>query len=201
MPTAVGPRVASANDAATVTELIVGAFYDDPTWAWAFPDASQRRAQHRRFWRFLVDGAMRFPWVWLSAHETATSLWIPPGEPELTPELEEGLVRLLSELLGDGAQRVMHAFELFEDAHPRDEPHYYLSVLATDPEHRGHGYGLGLLAANLAAIDQARMPAYLEASNPANVPLYERYGFRVNGSFDLPDDGPRVHTMWRPAAG
>jgi GNAT superfamily N-acetyltransferase len=125
-------------------------------------------------------------------------MWIPPGETELTPEGEDQLVLLLTELLGDGAERVMHAFELFEEAHPRDEPHFYLSVLATDPQHRGHGYGRGLLAANLATIDEAGMPAYLEASNPANVPLYERYGFRVNGSFDLPDGGPRVHTMWRP---
>jgi ribosomal protein S18 acetylase RimI-like enzyme len=195
-------RTASASDAAVVTELITGAFYDDPTWSWAFPDPQQRRAQHRRFWRLFVDGALRFPWVWLSAHETATSVWIPPGETEMTPELEGETERLLRELLDDGADRVLRAFELFEEAHPRDEPHFYLSLLATDPQHRGHGYGLRLLAANLSAIDESGEAAYLEASNPANVALYERFGFRVNGAFDLPDGGPRVHTMWRePATG
>ena len=193
-------RVATRDEADVVTELIVGAFYEDPTWSWAFPDPDLRRAQHRRFWRAYVDGAMRFPWVWLTANDTAASLWIPPGERELTEAQEEAVERLLEELLGTDAQRVFRAFELFEDKHPRDEPHFYLSLLATDPQQRGRGYGLRLLAAILAAIDAAGVPAYLEARNPANVPLYERYGFRVAGGFDLPDGGPRVHTMWRERA-
>jgi len=201
MATVDGPLVATAADAETVTELVVAAFYDDPTWSWAFPDARQRRAQHRRFWRLFVDGAMRFPWVWLSPRQTSASIWIPPGETEMTPELEDEAERLLGELLGDDAGRVLQALELFEEAHPRDEPHFYLSLLATDPQHSGHGYGLALLAANLAAIDESGAPSYLEASNPANVPLYERYGFRVRKSFDLPGDGPRVHTMWRDPIG
>jgi len=200
MPTVDEARVATRDEADIVTELIVGAFYDDPTWSWAFPDPALRRAQHRRFWRAYADGALRFPWVWLTARNTATSLWIPPGERELTAEQEEAVEQLLEELLGTDAERVLRAFELFEEKHPRDQPHFYLSLLATDSQHRGRGYGLGLLAANLAAIDAAAMPAYLEASNPANVGLYERYGFRVVGAFDLPDDGPRVHTMWRGGA-
>ena len=189
-------RVATKDDAAVVTELIVAAFYDDPTWSWAFPDPRLRREQHRRLWRLLVDAALRFSWVWLAPHDTSTSVWIPPGETELTESQEDELAQLVGELLDSDAPRVMEAFELFEDAHPRDEPHYYLSLLATDPRQSGHGYGLGLLKANLAIIDEEYLPAYLEASNPANVPLYERYGFRVVGHFDLPD-GPRVHTMWR----
>lgn len=46
----------------------------------------------------------------------------------------------------------------------------------------------------------ARHAHALEASNLANVPLYERYGFEVRGSFILPEDGPEVFTMWREAA-
>ena len=88
---------------------------------------------------------------------------------------------------------------MFEAAHPREEPHYYLSLLGTDPAQRGRGLGLALLADNLARVDAEGAPAYLEASNPANVPLYERHRFEVIGHFDLPDGGPRVHTMWRAA--
>src|SRR3954454_4005412 len=200
MPTVDEARVATRDEADVVTELIVGAFYEDPTWSWAFTDPDLRRAQHRRFWRASAAGAMRFRWVWLTAHNTAASLWIPPGERELTEEQEEAVERLLDDLIGAGAQRLFRAFELSEKTHPRDEPHFYLSLLATDPQQRGRGYGLGLLDTNLAAIDAAGTPAYLEASNPANVPLYERYGFRVVGAFDLPDGGPRVHTMRRERA-
>ena len=191
------PRVATRDEAGTVTELVVGAFHDDPTWAWAFPDPKARREQHRAFWRLFVEGALRYPWVWLAAGDVATSIWIPPGGTDMSEDQEARMESLLVDLLGSGTPRVSQAFELFEAAHPRDEPHYYLSLLATNPAHRGHGHGLGLLADNLRRIDAEGANAYLEASNPANVPLYERYGFELVGAFDLPDGGPTVHTMWR----
>lgn len=199
--TAGGPRVASVEDAALVTKILVGAFYDDPTWSWVFPDAAQRRAQHAELWRLFVDGALRYPWVWLDSRGVATSVWTPPGGTELPEEQEASLDTMLVRLLGPGAGRALRTFELFDQAHPRNEPHYYLSLLGTDPARRGHGYGLALLASNLRLVDQAGAPAYLEASNPANVPLYERYGFRAIGSFALPEDGPTVYTMWRAPTG
>lgn len=39
-------------------------------------------------------------------------------------------------------------------------------------------------------------PAYLESTNPRNVSLYERHGFAVTGSIDLPG-GPSLSAMWR----
>jgi ribosomal protein S18 acetylase RimI-like enzyme len=196
-PADLTPRVASPQDSADVVEIVVGAFYDDPTWSWAFPDPSRRAEQHRRWWGLLVDGAIRFPWVWLTQGNTATSVWIPPNETDLSPEQEAAVEPLLVELLASGASRVLRGIELFDQAHPRGAPHYYLSLLGTSTEHRGHGFGLRLMAENLRRIDDAGMPSYLEASNPANVPLYMRYGFEVLGSFTLPDGGPEVFTMWR----
>ncbi|MEO8108298.1 MAG: GNAT family N-acetyltransferase [Actinomycetes bacterium] len=192
-----GPRKASPQDSADVVEILVSAFYDDPTWSWAFPDPSRRAEQHRRLWGLFVEGAMRFPWVWLTQGETATSVWIPPNETELSDEQEAALEPLLVEMLGSRASRVLTGVEMFDQAHPRGVPHFYLSLLGTSPEHRGHAYGLRLLAGNLRHVDEAGLPSYLEASNPVNVPLYLRYGFEVLGSFTLPEGGPEVFTMWR----
>jgi GNAT superfamily N-acetyltransferase len=191
------PRVAGPEDIDDVVRILVGAFAEDPAWSWAFPDASQRAAQHARLWRLLVEGAMRYPWVWLTPGATATSVWIPPGGTDLSPEQEAELEPLLVDLLGAGAGRVLHAFEEFEAAHPRDAPHWFLTLLGTDPQQRGRGHGLALLAANLRVVDEAGQPAYLEASNTANVPLYQRHGFVVHGSFRMPEGGPEVVTMWR----
>src|SRR3954462_868021 len=119
MTTVDGARVATRDEADVVTELIVGAFYEDPTWSWAFPDPDLRRQQHRRFWRAYVDGAMRFPWVWLTVRNTAASIWIPPGERELTEEQEEAVEHLLEELLGADAQRVFRAFAVRGEASAR----------------------------------------------------------------------------------
>ena len=69
------------------------------------------------------------------------------------------------------------------------------------PDHRGRGIGMSLLADGLARIDTGGMPAFLESSNPANRPRYERLGFRPRGEFHLPEDGPVVTQMWREPQG
>ena len=44
--------------------------------------------------------------------------------------------------------------------------------------------------------DAEGLSAYLESSDLANVPLYERHGFRVTGEVVIPD-GPVIPLMWR----
>jgi hypothetical protein len=44
--------------------------------------------------------------------------------------------------------------------------------------------------------DEEGMPAYLESSNPTNVPLYERHGFEVITEIQVADS-PVVYPMLR----
>jgi GNAT superfamily N-acetyltransferase len=105
----------------------------------------------------------------------------------------------LEELLGARSRTVLEGLVRFEEAHPHDEPHYYLSFVATHDDHRGKGIGEQLLAQNLARIDTEHFPAYLESSNPKNMDRYRRLGFEPRSEFSMPDNGPPVTTMWRPA--
>ena len=194
-------RVATGAEIPAAVEVLARAFYADPVWGWAFPDPEQRLGQHRAVWGLVAKAALSYESAWLTGDCGAVALWIPPGKPELRPEDEERLEGLLVELLGDGATRVLETFERFEAAHPTAEPHYYLSLLATNPDQRGRGLGMGLLAATLKQIDAEGAPAFLESSNPVNTPRYERLGFAVCGEFELPGGGPSVTQMWRdPAA-
>jgi GNAT superfamily N-acetyltransferase len=197
-PRPVEARVATAADQELAAGILAQAFYTDPAWSWAFPDEAGRLEQHRALWGLLAGSAIAYGSAMLAAGGTAVAVWIPPGKPELTPEDEERLVPMLEEMLGDGAERVFEVFECFEDAHPHDRgPHHYLSLLGTDPEHAGQGFGMGLLAANLAGIDREGAAAYLESTNPANDRRYERFGFSKCGAFELPGGGPSVTQMWR----
>jgi predicted N-acetyltransferase YhbS len=108
--------------------------------------------------------------------------------------LAAGLEDTLTELLGEGAAKVLATFERFEDANLEGEPHYYLSLLGTNPDRCGRRLGMGLLAATLERIDAEGAPAFLESSSLDNTPRYERLGFSVCGEFDLPE---RVTQMWR----
>lgn len=193
-------RLATRAEIPTAVDALARAFYADPVWSWAFPDSERRLEQHRVVWGLVAAAALAYRSAWLTGNCAAVALWIPPGKPELLSEDEARLEGLLVELLGGGAARVLETFERFDAAHPEGEPHYYLSLLGTDPDHRGGGLGMGLLATTLKQIDAEGVPAFLESSNPVNTPRYERLGFAVCGEFSLSEGGPSVTQMWRDAA-
>jgi GNAT superfamily N-acetyltransferase len=115
----------------------------------------------------------------------------------VTGPQESALEDLLRRRLGDRqADQILRAFDLFESVTP-GEPHYYLSLLGTDPAHAGHGHGQRLLSHNLTLIDAEGASAYLECADDL-VGFYAKFGFRQINSIVLPD-GPRSNGMWRAA--
>ena len=197
--TQIAARLASSGDLEVVTDIITLAFRDDPLWSRAMQQADGSVEHHREFWRLFVQGALRYPWTWIAGDGEATSVWIPPGGSELSAEQEAQLDDLVDRHLGDGAADYREVIRRFEDAHVPAEPHYYLTLLATHPDHRGKGVGMALLAHDLALVDAEHLPAYLESTNPANNRRYQGVGFEPLGSFTFPRNGPEVTTMWRPA--
>jgi ribosomal protein S18 acetylase RimI-like enzyme len=80
--------------------------------------------------------------------------------------------------------------------HPA-EPHWYLPMIGVDPGRQGKGYGSALMQHALIRCDRESKPAYLETSNPRNVPLYKRYGFELLDTFQI-GSSPSVFPMLRP---
>ncbi len=193
-------HVVTPTELPRVIEILADSFCADPVWSWAFPEPQRRFGQLTQWWGLLLTGAQLNPEsMWISDGGEATSVWYPPGAVELTRELEAKVEPLFQELVGQNqATKIMEFMHGFESHRPMDTPHYYLSLLGTDTHSRGQGIGLALLKENLAWIDTYLMPAYLEASNPGNIALYERYGFEVKEEFTI-TDGPTITTMWRPA--
>ena len=192
-------RLATIEDADAVTDTIATAFYNDPFWSWVFADDTKRAAQFRVWWRVFVDAAFRNRnSTWIAGDCASVALWTAPGGTEMTPDDEAELVRLVLEFIeGDHAGKVLEVLAGFEAAHPHDVPHYYLSIVATHDDYRGHGYGEMLLAENLKRVDAEHAPAYLESSNPLNVNRYMRLGFEPIGEVSVPDGRPPITTMWR----
>jgi len=189
-------RIATSSDLDGLAETLTAAFEHDPLWSWAFPEPTDLAV----WWRFLIGSALRYSWVWTSGAYAAASVWIPPGGSELTEEEETEVEPLLSGLIGPRAGDVLDLLQRFEDSHPRDRPHYYLSLLGVGPDHRGQGLGMALLAENLKRLDSENVPSYLESSNPENNHRYERLGYRQVGEFSTPDGERAVATMWRDVA-
>ncbi|WP_348786995.1 GNAT family N-acetyltransferase [Leifsonia sp. NPDC080035] len=195
-------RIAGPDDVDAVTTTIALAFRDDPVWGPALTAADGGTDHLEAFWRFFVAGAVPHGSVFLQDGpdgEAATvAVWLPPGVPELSDDQEHEVDALMADALPperfDAYQRL---WTLFEESHPDDPPHMYLSLLATHPAHRGRGIGQRLLADTLARFDAEGTPTYLESTNPGNDHRYERAGFRPVGGFLSVLDGAVVTTMWR----
>jgi GNAT superfamily N-acetyltransferase len=187
-------RTATGDDLDALTTLLTAAFDQDPLWRWAFPESGLET-----LWRFLIRSALRYPNTSIAGDFAAAAVWIPPGGVELTEAEEEQVEPLLRGVIGPRAAEVIELMERFDANHPHDPPHYYLSLLGTDPSRRGEGIGMALLRHNLAQLDTEGMPAYLESTNPLNDARYGSVGFAPHGAFTTPDHERSVTTMWRTA--
>lgn len=192
-------RPATHADVDAMTDALTTAFFHDPVWGPVFPDESRRAAQSAVMWRAYAASALRYPWTFVTPGAEAAAIWIPPGGVELTDEEDTAVEPLLRSLIGSRTDSVLEGLHRFDASHPNEEPHYYLSLLGTRNDRRGAGIGMALLDQCLAAIDTEHAPAYLESSNPLNNRRYEAAGFVDMGTFAMPDGGPTVTRMWRPA--
>ena len=196
-------RTAIPEDLDPVTATVASAFFDDPVWSWVFPEPSLRMAQFAAWWPLLVTGGIANGTLWTTPDYESVAIWTPPGGHKMLPDDEVRVPGLLAELVGDRIGTVFEGLALFGTHDVRDEPHWYLGVLATHTAHRGQRIGMDVLRENLRMVDEAGLPAYLESSNPVNDARYRAVGFEPIGGFDLPatveGPGPHVTTMWRDA--
>jgi ribosomal protein S18 acetylase RimI-like enzyme len=142
--------------------------------------------------------------VWMPHGESYTheeliggSHWMPPGTWRVSPLTQLRLTPSLVRAMGGATLRLLRAFTYIERHHPHEPPHWYLAMVGVAPPWQGRGYGSALMRPVLESCDAERVPAYLEASTPRNVALYERNGFEVVEECRYADDGPPLWRMWR----
>lgn len=196
-------RPATAADIRPLAAVMGRAFEDDPPFAWMLPDDRTRQKRAGRFFATLVrTEALGYGAVEVACLDGAVvgaAIWLPPGH--WTPTIPEQL-RSLPGFARAFGRRLRQAVALEQGmvrAHPR-EPHWYLYAVGVEPARQGSGVAGPLLRSRLARCDQAGEPAYLESTKPANVPLYQHFGFEPTGPMALPDGAPVITPMWRPSA-
>jgi GNAT superfamily N-acetyltransferase len=179
--------------------MLARAFLDDPVAVWscrvdALRPAVLERFQAARLRQLLGDGE-----VWTTPELNCAALWAAPGRWKTSARQDAELARsLLHPRLIARAPMIASGLLGVERKHPRRAPHWYLSVLGTDPVDQGRGLGSAALRPVLEQCDADGIGAYLESSKERNIYFYARHGFRVNGELRLPR-GPRVWPMWREA--
>ncbi len=177
------PVACAAGDAEArnfVVETVVRAFEFDPAFRYFFPSDSEYREQSRHLVEYLFDKRVAQGTAWAIAEAQAVALWDHPRSRLSASDIarDESLGVRLSQAIGrDAAKRLALYDAATTAAFPDNEEYWYLGILAVDPDHQGTGLGSAILKDGMARAHAEGLPAYLETTNPDNVPYYRYHGW------------------------
>lgn len=193
-------RPATAADRAKLADSLASAFSEDPLFTWmagAGPNKALEPKLRIIFGAFLkLDLARAEHLVFTDEDGIGVAVWKAPNKWKMaTGDMLRTLPAMLRGL-GAKAPRMVGAFNAIEKVHPKEE-HYYLEALGTRQDMQSKGIGSAVICDMLDRCDTEGMPAYLESSNPRNVPFYARHGFATTGEIVVGKGAPTVTAMWR----
>lgn len=180
------------------------AFYEDPVTRWIVPEIAEQPFGRylegaQRWFSLVMGGAYRDrAQTFVTEPVVGAAIWLGPVDWRTPLWHQLSLLPRLALLYRRRLGRLLWLVRLLEARHPR-EPHWYLAVLGVQPDWQGRGLGSALLGPVLERCRSEALPAYLEASTPRSRACYERLGFQVVEELPLPEGGPPIWRMWRPA--
>ena len=185
-------KTANSADETHVIQILVRAFSSDPAARWVWPDSDLYNNSFPDFVRAFGGKAFSFGSAYYIDGYFGTALWLPPNIHPDEEAMEKVLHSTVSEqILAD----VFGVFGQMANFHPA-EPHWYLPLLGVDPIHHGKGFGSALMSHVLEVCDKENKIAYLESSNPKNIPFYKRHGFELAGTIQR-GPSPTIFPMVR----
>jgi ribosomal protein S18 acetylase RimI-like enzyme len=177
----------------SLVATITAAFSTDPVARWVYPKAADYFRWFPNFIRAFAGPAIDDGSALYTSNYSGVALWLRPGA---HPD-EDALAKVVYETLPE--ERHAEMFELFEkmDAGHPAEDHWYLPMIGVDTYRQNLGIGSGLMKVALERSDREGLPAYLESSNPRNISLYLRCGFKSVGEIKAGGSPPLVRMLRR----
>lgn len=169
--------------------LMMG-FSTDPFQRWLMPDPT---IYYKNFKKWTVNTCKQSfleEGVFGDENNYGTAVWFPPGFDIDFADVSE----TYKEIPKDRKAEAFKMFEMMDESRVHDA--WYLEYLAVDPSKQGSGLGSLILKESLKVIDELGEAAYLESSNPQNMSLYERFGFRFLKKIQV-GSSPQINTMFR----
>jgi GNAT superfamily N-acetyltransferase len=187
-------RNIDAAHADTAYATITLAFTADPAARWTWPRADVFLRNMPLAARAFSSKGFALGTAYEVGDFAGVALWLPPGVTADEAELASIMDRTArAEIKQDLAQ----VLERMAGFHPK-EAHWYLPLIGVDPSRQGQRLGERLMAHALARCDADGLPAYLESSNPRNIPFYERQGFEALGQIQVRSSPTIVPMLRRP---
>jgi ribosomal protein S18 acetylase RimI-like enzyme len=165
------------SDADRAYATLAAALVTDQFERWLYPEDDDYAEHFPAFIAAIGERSFSMGSAWQVNDFGAVALSLPPG----TESDAERIGSVLREtVVVDKHADMFAVLERMDAAHPHF-PHWYLPLIAVNPNRRGEGLGDQLMTAYLAHADLNGIPVYVDTSNPDTIPFYERHGFVVTG--------------------
>jgi GNAT superfamily N-acetyltransferase len=209
-------RVLRPDDAPSAVSVLARAFDQEPAKLVLLPDDRIRNTFLEWTVHARLYDTMRYGSVFGAEVDNelgAIALWYPPGVAKLS---KSGALRALFGLFVNitsvarafpGILRVSMrdlrgALDLARERRPAVIQAtrgltWQLELIGTHPEHRRKGLARALLERQLTRCDQDGAAVWLEATDPINPPIYERFGFETIAHIEGPTWLPGYWVMRR----
>lgn len=184
-------------------QVLVRAFLDDPAYNFVFPDLEERERSLKRYWNSVLEYSMIFGRVYTTPTLCGVACWLPSGR--LLAAIwalactRFATYRAIFGFSKEGQRRFVALGRYSEEVKKRvaPTPHLLLGLLGVDPTSQGRGIGTKLLRGGLTICDADGLPCYLDTATESNLPFYEKHGFAIVHSGEVPGGGPRIWGMLR----
>jgi len=186
-----------------VATTVAASFADDPIWQWIYNTGDQTIPIETGIVlaRMLVAQSTPVDAIHVATGCGAVALWSAPAgssSPDNEQLRDEQTGPHFAAFAGQIGDRISLTGKLSETMkrHRPDEPHWYLGILGTHPDHQNQGLGSAVLSTMIAHADKLGIPTFLESSNPRNYGFYQRHGYVETGEITVEDSPPLRH-FWR----
>jgi GNAT superfamily N-acetyltransferase len=119
---------------------------------------------------------------------------VPPG---VHPDRDAVMV-LLERTLPEAQRSIVQEISRQMGRYHLSGPHWHLRSIGVDPSRQNCGLGSLLMEHAHNIFDRNETPAYLESSNPKNIPFYQRHGYELLATISLGNCPPISPMLRRP---
>ncbi len=187
-------------------DVLTRAFVDYPLMRYTVPDEAKRLRATRALYAAVLRYTLRYGETYATPDVAGAACWLPPERPFPTflRMLRAGMLAIPFRFGRQAFGRLQAVDHVAEARHRQHAPgpHWYLWVIGVDPGRQRTGVAGRLMRPVFERADRDRLRCYLETHKEANVPVYERYGFRVVSQDPVPGHPLTLWGMLRsPGAG
>jgi GNAT superfamily N-acetyltransferase len=189
-------RHAAVSEIPVLAGVLARAFAADPMVRWPMVSDDELPGRIRTMFEIVDSAYADEGWIYTAAEGLGVMSLMPPASAQRERELADVTAPALAALTPDLGERYERFWAWIGSMLP-PEPHWLLDQVAVEPAAQGRGIGGAMLRFAIERAERDGLPVCLETGAPANVPLYERFGFRVTREAAAPDGGPHVWFMRR----